>query len=237
MNRRQHQRPFVGIDGQDAADAVVGRFERHVAQQTFEAAIALGHALKMFHVSQTLGMIVGIILLQDRHDNTASSIAPARAAARLGRLLRALARGFAARGRSCPWRVGAQPLDGVAAVEQPFDDLLAGAGADAFEQHQDAVPRNRVLRIGEHPHMREQIFDMGGFHELKAAALDERNVMARQLDFQIEGMKARTEQHGDVPQRHALLAQLQNLSGRRTAIASARCRPGPAWAVCRRFCA
>ena len=59
--------------------------------------------------------------------------------------------------------------------------------------------------------MREQIFDVGRFHELETAALDERNVVARQLDFQIEGMKARAEQHRDVPQRHAFFAQLQNL--------------------------
>ena len=58
--------------------------------------------------------------------------------------------------------------------------------------------------------MRQQIFNMGRVHELKAAPFDEWNVVARQLDFQVEGVKARTEQHGDVPQRHALLAQFQN---------------------------
>ena len=67
MNGRQNQRPFVGIDRQHAADAVVGRLERHVAEQTFEAAIAFGHALKMFQVAQTFGMVVGIVLLEDRH--------------------------------------------------------------------------------------------------------------------------------------------------------------------------
>ena len=66
-----------------------------------------------------------------------------------------------------------------------------------------SIPRHRVLRIGDNAQMGQQVFDMGGFHELKAAPFDERNVVARQLDFQIEGVKARAKQHGDVPQRHA----------------------------------
>ena len=58
--------------------------------------------------------------------------------------------------------------------------------------------------------MSQQIFHMGGFHELKTTAFDERNFVPRQFDFQIEGMEARAKQHGDVPQRHALLAQFEN---------------------------
>src|SRR6185437_6046925 len=50
---------------------------------------------------------------------------------------------------------------------------------------------------------------MGGFHELKTAALNEWNTMARQLDFEIERMEARPEQDGDIPERHTFLAQLE----------------------------
>ena len=59
--------------------------------------------------------------------------------------------------------------------------------------------------------MGQEILDMSGFHELKAAALDKRNIVPRQLQFQVEGMEARSKQDCDVPERHAFLAQLQNL--------------------------
>src|SRR5688500_12219786 len=107
-------------------------------------------------------------------------------------------------------RVGAQALDRVRAVEQVFDDLLTGSGSHAFEQAQDTVPGNGVLRISEHAHMREQVFDMRGFHELKTAPFHKRDVVARQLDFQVERMKARAEQDGDIPKRDTLFAQLEN---------------------------
>src|SRR5207247_10349870 len=52
---------------------------------------------------------------------------------------------------------------------------------------------------------------MSGFHKLETAALDKRNIVPRQLQFQVEGMEARSKQDCDVPERHAFLAQLQNL--------------------------
>jgi hypothetical protein len=46
---------------------------------------------------------------------------------------------------------------------------------------------------------------------LKATSLDERDIAARQLDFQIEGMKARAKQYRNVPQGHSFLTQFKNL--------------------------
>src|SRR5262245_65843365 len=59
--------------------------------------------------------------------------------------------------------------------------------------------------------MGQEILDMGGFHELETAAFDKRNIVPGQLQFQVEGMEARSKQDRDVPERHAFLAELQNL--------------------------
>src|SRR5262245_18851540 len=59
--------------------------------------------------------------------------------------------------------------------------------------------------------MGQKILDMSGFHELETAALDKRNVVSCQFQFQVEGMEARSKQYRDVPERHAFLAELQNL--------------------------
>ena len=58
--------------------------------------------------------------------------------------------------------------------------------------------------------MGQEILDMSGLHKLETAAFDKRNIVPRQLEFQVEGMKAGSKQDRDVPERHAFLAQLQN---------------------------
>jgi hypothetical protein len=58
--------------------------------------------------------------------------------------------------------------------------------------------------------MRQGVLDVRGLDELEPAALDEGDVGARQLELEIEGVEAGTEQHGDLGQRHAFLAQLQD---------------------------
>jgi hypothetical protein len=67
MNRRQNQWTLVGIDGQDSPDRVVGGLQRHVAQQALQAPVALSHALKMLHVPEALGVVVGIVLFKERN--------------------------------------------------------------------------------------------------------------------------------------------------------------------------
>ena len=58
--------------------------------------------------------------------------------------------------------------------------------------------------------MGEGVLDVRGLDELEAAALDERDVGARQLELEVEGVEARAEQHRDLGERHALLAQLED---------------------------
>src|SRR5579875_3953926 len=58
--------------------------------------------------------------------------------------------------------------------------------------------------------MRQHVLDVRGLDEFKAAALDERNIAALQLELEIKRMETRAEQHCDVVKRDALLAQLQD---------------------------
>ena len=48
--------------------------------------------------------------------------------------------------------------------------------------------------------MRQHVLDMGGLDKLEAAALDEGDIAALQFEFEIEGMKARAEEHRDFAQ-------------------------------------
>src|SRR5690348_16844317 len=57
---------------------------------------------------------------------------------------------------------------------------------------------------------------MGGLDELEAAALDKRDVAALELEFEIERMKAGTEEHCDLAQLDTLLAQFQDALGYET---------------------
>ena len=58
--------------------------------------------------------------------------------------------------------------------------------------------------------MRQHVLDVRRLDKLEAAALDERDIAALQFEFEVEGMKARPEQHGDFAQLDAFLAQLQD---------------------------
>ena len=88
--------------------------------------------------------------------------------------------------------------------------LVRRARSDALEQQQHAVPGDGVARVLDHAQVRQHVLDVRRLDELEAAALDERDVGARQLELEIEGVEARAEEHGDLRQRHALLAQLED---------------------------
>ena len=72
------------------------------------------------------------------------------------------------------------------------------------------VPTDRILGIHHHSQMGQKILHMRGFDKLDPAPLHERQPTTRQLDFQIEGMKAGTKQHRNLIQRHTFFAQFQN---------------------------
>ncbi len=72
------------------------------------------------------------------------------------------------------------------------------------------MPRDGVARVGEDAQVRERVLDVRGLDELEPAALDERDVVAGQLELEVEGVEAGAKEHRDLGQRHALLAQLEN---------------------------
>src|SRR5260370_36532691 len=58
--------------------------------------------------------------------------------------------------------------------------------------------------------MREHVLDLRGLDKLETAELDEWNIAALKLEFEIEGVKARTEQHCDFGEFDALFAKFQD---------------------------
>ena len=72
------------------------------------------------------------------------------------------------------------------------------------------MPRHRVARVRDHAQVREHVLHVRRLDELEAAALDERDVVPLQLELEVEGVEARAEEHGDLVERHALLAQLED---------------------------
>ncbi len=73
------------------------------------------------------------------------------------------------------------------------------------------MPAHRIKRIRDDSHMGQQILDMGRFDKLHPTALNKGKPLARQLDFQVEGMEARAKQDRHFTQRHPFFAKLKNL--------------------------
>src|SRR5258708_15180650 len=61
--------------------------------------------------------------------------------------------------------------------------------------------------------MRQHVLDMRGLDKLESAALDKWYVAALQLEFEIERVKARAEQHRYFGELDAFFAQLQDALG------------------------
>ncbi len=88
--------------------------------------------------------------------------------------------------------------------------ILRLLGTDPFDQHEHAMPTDRILRIHDHPQMGQEILHMCRLNELDSSPLHERQAAARQLNFQIEGVKAGAKEHGNLTERHAFFAQFQD---------------------------
>src|SRR5882762_2691252 len=81
---------------------------------------------------------------------------------------------------------------------------------DVIDKFKSAKPRERVRRFHSHAQEGERVFDVSGFGKLDPSKFAKRNAVLAQFYFQVERMRAGTEQHGDFADRHALLAQLFN---------------------------
>src|SRR5205085_4582524 len=88
-----------------------------------------------------------------------------------------------------------------------------GAGgriSDSWKQEQQAIPAYLVARILEDAQERQYIFDVCRFEKFQPAPFLERDLSIRQLDLEISGHVAGTEEHGDLAQTRSFLVQLQN---------------------------
>ncbi len=85
-------------------------------------------------------------------------------------------------------------------------DGLLGARTDVVHQKEHPFQAHDIPRIDDEPDVRDDVLDVGGLHELEAAVFDKRDVSLFQLDLEIERVEARTEQHANLVERHALFA-------------------------------
>ncbi len=92
-----------------------------------------------------------------------------------------------------------------------IEQSAGGRGATARQQLDDAKARDPVAQVLGPAQAGENILDVGGFEELEAAELHERDVAARQLDLERRAVMRRAEQHGLRLERDAALAVLQHL--------------------------
>ena len=72
------------------------------------------------------------------------------------------------------------------------------------------MPGQFVPWVVEDPQQRQQVLDVGGFEELQAAELHERDVAPGQLELEAVGVVTGAEQHRLVPQRYPGLAVRQH---------------------------
>ena len=59
---------------------------------------------------------------------------------------------------------------------------------------------------------------MGGFHEFESAVFHIGDPLAREFNFQVEGMETGTEKHGNVAKRNSLIGQRHNFIDNKTGL-------------------
>ena len=65
-----------------------------------------------------------------------------------------------------------------------IEHALRGGGSDAGQQMEKPEARDAVSRILDEAQQRQHVLDVCGVEKLQSAELHERNVPARQLDFE-----------------------------------------------------
>ncbi len=103
-----------------------------------------------------------------------------------------------------------QGAGGVLLRLQVGDRTLGIRRAHARQQLQGAECGHVIARIVGPAQHRQQVLDVRRLEEAQAAIFDERNLAARQLDFQQVAVAAAAEQHRLALQRHVRLAPPQH---------------------------
>ena len=214
MDGGERQEALLDVGGEHVAHAVRRRLEGHVGQERGEAPVAAGDGDEVLEVLLPFREVLAMDLPEHRRvepDHARHLLARRHVVGRdLGDERRqppeVLRVGAAA-------RVGRQPLAhrlDRRRLGEVREDVVRGLGADAVEQEEHPVPGHRVAGVGDDPEMRQHVLHVRRLDELEAAALDERDVGALQLELEVEGVEARPEQDRDLVERNAFLAQLED---------------------------
>src|SRR5208337_535553 len=115
-------------------------------------------------------------------------------------------------------------------ISQLGIEFGAGLAAHSRHQQQQPVPTQGILGVGQDPQIGQDVLDVGAFHELEAADLDEVKANPGQFDLQVEGMITGPHQHRYLFQGEALSLQLLYLGNHQAGLlvfAGGAEEPGP----------
>ena len=106
-------------------------------------------------------------------------------------------------------RLASAPI-GSAASAIWSSTRCAVAGSDAGQQVQQPEAGDAIARIFDEAQQRQHVLDVRGVEKLQSAELDERDVPARQFDFERTAVARCPEQHRLLLEARAGLAVLQD---------------------------
>ena len=92
-------------------------------------------------------------------------------------------------------------------------DGVGRHAADAREELQHPLQGQLVARVVGEAQVGEHVLDVGLLEEADAAAHHEGDAPARQLELDLHGVVVRPVEDGDLPEREALVAQLEHPLG------------------------
>ena len=169
-------------------------FQGKVSQKEVKMAVACGHLQNFFQTLLTAGPVFGVVLLQQRavvlqHSGEqgcrgllpgAQSIHKAQIGQKLREARTGLGNGvcFATAGRCI--------------------ELFYRLGANAAVQGCHTGKGGHIQRVQHEAGKGRHVLDMGGFGIAQAAVLTEGDTLLLQGHFQIVGVKARPEEHGNL---------------------------------------
>ena len=93
----------------------------------------------------------------------------------------------------------------------PLPHALCRLFAHAGIEGKHALPGKLILRIRQHPQEGEHVFDMRLLEIPESSALDIGNIVLGKRQLQLQRLKRRAKEHGDILQRHSLVRARLNV--------------------------
>ena len=210
MDRGQDQVVLVEQRHAGLVAGRVGRIERQLGQESFARWIAGGDLLELEQVSPPrLGVVVDAVEMR---------FVPEAGALEIGRPVRVardLPKVSTKAGQSSPARGGARMLAraaiGSAASAMWSSTRCAVAGPTPGSSCSTRKPATRSRGFSAEPQQRQHVLDVGGVEELQSAELDERDVAARQFDFERTAVVRGAEQHRLLLQERCRLSRFSRM--------------------------